>query len=84
MLQLGAINKDAGNGGILSTHGMARFGGNLTGWKDVAGRDWNGKYSIVLELGQGTSLARIQEEHRLTMIVRLRKGASKSYFSFST
>lgn len=63
-----AISKEAWNGGILSTYGMSRFGGNLTCWKDVAGRDWNEECSNGLGLGQGTSLARIQDGHRLTVI----------------
>jgi hypothetical protein len=52
---------------------QGRLGGNLTGWKDVVEKHWNGECSYVLRLGQDTSLARIQDGHRLLMIVMPKK-----------
>lgn len=47
-LQLGAINKEAGDEGILPTHGVPRFGGDFASWKDIAGRDWHGEAPVCL------------------------------------
>lgn len=76
MLQLGAISKKAGSGAILSTHEASRKAWRLeglTGWKDALEKNWNGECSNVLRLGQDISLVKIQDGHRLPMIVRSRK-----------
>lgn len=39
---------EAGDEGILSTHGVSRFEVNFTSWKDVAARDWHREAPVCL------------------------------------